>query len=1240
MDLKPPDTSLTDSPNVCESTNVPDTSLTDSTNVCESTNVDQSANVSDGNDETSAEITSAEKSFYTDSGFSESVERRKGSNDEGDLRGTYDYGAEISAEITSAEKSFYTDSGFSESVERKNGSNDEGDLRGTYDYGIDLQSPDNSVHTKDINTGSHIYKMSSEDDSETSGLTEGSQNVISADFVQVAPEISDCGSDLKPDSSPIESSASLISVENIAGAASGQKSDSIVNILVNHEHIRSDNGSDLTGTVVQSFCPDDENNCLDKENEPRRSGLEPFNDSGLGAQFPTYCEESVASVWPDGSTKDVISNELNSAELALCKKTEIKTNPTYLTKNPESENVVRDPSVTSPLEISSEIENNVSAEGISDVQKRGRGRKCSLTKTKSVSVSPRRSTRVTAFPHRLDLKDVTPAKRKRKVSVNNRDNSNTVADTSVAEDSISKRNRKVPSNDHDTRSNTVSDTGAEKSGNGRGVKKSRTQSAPSKRLAKKSAKAEDEFSDANLVKMSDTKKRTNSASRKPQAVKVAKPCEKKALLTGRGRKRAQILPLQQDLPSSSGHTKKRKINVETEKPRDTSPSPSRNLDALLKSLKTPSKLLKHQVEMKIRDSPPVRGRRRRRSKTREKTEVATESVCTDDVSAKSVSNGNDLGRLKQTGDDSPDLGLGPSRSSQTENSRPYSDLETALDTADESPRCLSKICDSSPRSAHRDYSPDLGLGPSRPSLSRNLDLESERDTLDEPPSCLSKNCDSSLPSEHRSVNKVLEELPTTSKLPQPRAKPARKPAAVKPARNAKDKKGLKKTKSSVYACLLEDLENPVAHCLGSFESAIQTSDDALPTKGKENCDDSVTTAAIAKRVSANVMPYDPNLDWSGDSCKEDEEDNDDDDDDDDDDDLPEAFYSSPAQTSAPKFSKGDFVWVKWNRYPYWPCMIRNVYYTKRRLGRLSILFVGDSFEKGQKGFKVRYTKKAVRGYSCPERAQFIDEGKNSSWGSQFEAALNLIKEFLTKKGLGLTEQSSLEYFTHVEETWTDDEDDTPLDTCTLEPRLKTSVEENREKDSSEDEDQDTNVMETVEDTPRSKRLAEIKMTRRERYKEMVEFIQSDEVKNYLFEIYMGKRKSLLNDQFKTHPSGKDLGFGPIDDDSQIEEIQNTLMIWFNEINTGSSIDVTSNLNYVLTVWVPEAIVYAMRKTKHYTTKTAWERFGKGVYWTKVEHENAHLEILNAVQNTSAESLEMHRMRTEAKTKRFFSGLLV
>lgn len=123
-------------------------------------------------------------------------------------------------------------------------------------------------------------------------------------------------------------------------------------------------------------------------------------------------------------------------------------------------------------------------------------------------------------------------------------------------------------------------------------------------------------------------------------------------------------------------------------------------------------------------------------------------------------------------------------------------------------------------------------------------------------------------------------------------------------------------------------------------------------------------------------------------------------------------------------------------------------------------------------------------------------------------------------------------------------------------------------------------------------------------KPLTEFLVSKKCKTYLKKILDGTIKSTCDDIFwnGTSTQKKKMrhhGFGPLDDDAQIDHVLTTYIQWFNEIRDSRLSD-THAVNYAFDVWLPEGIVYALKVMKGYSTKKAWSMFDKGVKRTKEE----------------------------------------
>ncbi|XP_062593067.1 uncharacterized protein LOC134254550 [Saccostrea cucullata] len=157
----------------------------------------------------------------------------------------------------------------------------------------------------------------------------------------------------------------------------------------------------------------------------------------------------------------------------------------------------------------------------------------------------------------------------------------------------------------------------------------------------------------------------------------------------------------------------------------------------------------------------------------------------------------------------------------------------------------------------------------------------------------------------------------------------------------------------------------------------------------------------------------------------------------------------------------------------------------------------------------------------------------------------------------------------------------------------------------------------------TKRYEKIK----ERNESLVKFLKSSEVKQYLLDILREKKKSEKHTTYryglsKARDGLKNPGFGPIADEEQHEDILNTMLAWYTQ-ETKVASDEFPDWNYVLDVWIPEAIVYALIKLKKYTRKKAWQRFEKGVYITKKERAEVHKSILESAKRISPEDVQRY-----------------
>lgn len=108
--------------------------------------------------------------------------------------------------------------------------------------------------------------------------------------------------------------------------------------------------------------------------------------------------------------------------------------------------------------------------------------------------------------------------------------------------------------------------------------------------------------------------------------------------------------------------------------------------------------------------------------------------------------------------------------------------------------------------------------------------------------------------------------------------------------------------------------------------------------------------------------------------------------------------------------ENDTVWVKFNKYPFWPALISKVYTKKHHIYRLSVRFFGEILAKETLDFGISYSKDTVISFNDLRKEEFIKQGQESEWKEKFEDALQKVNDYMNKKDDGeLTPISDEQY---------------------------------------------------------------------------------------------------------------------------------------------------------------------------------------------------------------------------------------
>ncbi|XP_045156812.2 uncharacterized protein LOC123523190 [Mercenaria mercenaria] len=302
------------------------------------------------------------------------------------------------------------------------------------------------------------------------------------------------------------------------------------------------------------------------------------------------------------------------------------------------------------------------------------------------------------------------------------------------------------------------------------------------------------------------------------------------------------------------------------------------------------------------------------------------------------------------------------------------------------------------------------------------------------------------------------------------------------------------------------------------------------------------------------------------------------------------------------FNENDIVWVKWKKWPHLPALVKKVYKKKRRI--TCAVFGPNGFEED---FTMGYGNPgAVIPYCDPKKDQILEEAEKLCKDDKvfFKGSCTHAENFLTKEALkGLESTGVFKENVHHEDNEVENGhgNEEQLTQCRKKRKLS---EKHTDSDCTITKVEGKNDGLSKQGQQRIERMSK-------KTKPLTDFLVSDTTKEYLQSIYNGNIHSDLHDRFlsgtvRERAKMKHRGFGPIDDDDQIELLLNTYLNLLKEINK-KNID---EINYVFDVWVPEGVVFALKKMKGYSWKRAWEQFNKGVRRTKEELRMIHKDMID------------------------------
>lgn len=104
------------------------------------------------------------------------------------------------------------------------------------------------------------------------------------------------------------------------------------------------------------------------------------------------------------------------------------------------------------------------------------------------------------------------------------------------------------------------------------------------------------------------------------------------------------------------------------------------------------------------------------------------------------------------------------------------------------------------------------------------------------------------------------------------------------------------------------------------------------------------------------------------------------------------------------FEVGMLVWLKYQKYPFWPAVVKSV---KRREKKASVLFIER--DMNPKGRGITVSLKRLKHFDCKEKQEFLDKAKED-FDQAIRCCVSLITDYRVRLGCGSFSGSFLEYF--------------------------------------------------------------------------------------------------------------------------------------------------------------------------------------------------------------------------------------
>ncbi|XP_036610456.1 PWWP domain-containing DNA repair factor 3A isoform X2 [Trichosurus vulpecula] len=297
---------------------------------------------------------------------------------------------------------------------------------------------------------------------------------------------------------------------------------------------------------------------------------------------------------------------------------------------------------------------------------------------------------------------------------------------------------------------------------------------------------------------------------------------------------------------------------------------------------------------------------------------------------------------------------------------------------------------------------------------------------------------------------------------------------------------------------------------------------------------------------------------------------------------------------------GMLVWCKYQKYPYWPAVVKSIKWKDKKA---SVLYIEENMNPEKRGFTVCLRR--LKHFDCEEKRELMDKAKED-YSQAVDWCITLISDYRIRIGCGSFAGSFLEYYSA--------DISCPVRKVIQSPAVQT-VFPILNKEDPEDGLPDTSFSkkQLIKKVLPDRRKA----ARNKANEKLVEYIVNEKgAENHLLAILKSRKKSKWLKNFLNSSQYVRCVETYLEDDEQLDLVVKYLQGVYQEIDRKMLTLINGDgIKFILDVLLPEAVIYAISAIDEIDYQTAEEKYIKGPSVSRREREMFDKELLEKKQRT-------------------------